>query len=37
MQVIYNGNCCKITAPEIIEGKHTKDFGKGFYCTILSE
>lgn len=37
MQVIYHGNCCKITTPQIIYGKYTKDFGKGFYCTILSE
>ncbi len=37
MQVIYHGSYCKIEEPRIIEGKYTKDFGKGFYCTILSE
>ena len=37
MQIIYHGSYCKIEEPKIIEGKYTKDFGKGFYCTILSE
>ncbi len=37
MQVIYHGSYCKVEEPKIIEGKYTKDFGKGFYCTILSE
>lgn len=37
MQIIYHGSYCKIEEPRIIKGKYTKDFGKGFYCTILSE
>jgi len=37
MQIIYHGSYCKVVEPKIIEGKYTKDFGKGFYCTILSE
>ncbi len=37
MQIIYHGSYCKVEEPKIIEGKYTKDFGKGFYCTILSE
>lgn len=37
MQIIYHGSYCKVEEPEIMEGKYTKDFGKGFYCTILSE
>lgn len=37
MQIIYHGSYCKVEKPKIIEGKYTKDFGKGFYCTILSE
>lgn len=37
MQIIYHGSYCKIEEPKIIEGKYTKDFEKGFYCTILSE
>lgn len=37
MQIIYHGSYCKVEEPKIIEGKYTKDFGRGFYCTILSE
>lgn len=37
MQIIYHGSDCKVENPKIIDGKYTKDFGKGFYCTILSE
>ncbi len=37
MQIIYHGSYCKVEEPKIVEGKYTKDFGKGFYCTILSE
>ena len=37
MQIIYHGSYCKVEEPKIIEGKYTKDFGQGFYCTILSE
>ncbi len=37
MQIIYHGSYCEIKEPKIIEGKYTKDFGKGFYCNILSE
>lgn len=36
-QVIYHGSYCKVDNPKILEGKYTKDFGKGFYCTILKE
>ena len=37
MQIIYHGSFCKIDTPEIKAGKYTKDFGEGFYCTILEE
>ena len=37
MQIVYHGSYCKIEKPKIIEGKYTKDFGKGFYCTVLLE
>lgn len=37
MQIIYHGSFCKINNPEIKQGKFTKDFGTGFYCTILKE
>lgn len=36
-QVIYHGSYCKVENPKILEGKYTKDFGTGFYCTILQE
>ncbi len=36
-QIIYHGSYCKIEDPKILEGKFTKDFGRGFYCTILEE
>lgn len=37
MQIIYHGSYCEVKNPKIIEGKYTKDFGTGFYCTILEE
>lgn len=37
MQIIYYGSYCEVQKPEIKEGKYTKDFGVGFYCTILEE
>lgn len=37
MQIVYHGSYCKVEEPRIIDGKYTKDFGKDFYCTILSE
>lgn len=37
MQIIYHGSYCEVQKPEIKEGKYTKDFGVGFYCTILEE
>lgn len=36
-QVIYHGSYLKIVTPKIIVGKYNKDFGVGFYCTILDE
>lgn len=36
-QIIYHGSYCKVEKPKIIEEKYTKDFGTGFYCTILEE
>ncbi|MBO6233392.1 MAG: DUF3990 domain-containing protein [Clostridia bacterium] len=37
MQIVYHGSYCIVENPEIKVGKYTKDFGKGFYCTILEE
>lgn len=36
-QIVYHGSYCKVESPEIKQGKYTKDFGVGFYCTILEE
>lgn len=36
-QIIYHGSYCKVENPEIKNGKYTKDFGIGFYCTMLEE
>lgn len=36
-QIVYHGSYCKVEKPKIIYGKYTKDFGTGFYCTILEE
>ena len=35
MQIVYHGSYCEVKEPKTIEGKYSKDFGKGFYCTIL--
>ena len=35
MQIVYHGSSVKVDKPRIIVGKYTKDFGMGFYCTIL--
>ncbi|MBR0350907.1 MAG: DUF3990 domain-containing protein [Clostridia bacterium] len=37
MQIVYHGSYCKVEKPVIKEGKYAKDFGVGFYCTILEE
>lgn len=37
MQVVYHGSNVKVDYPKIIPEKFTKDFGNGFYCTILKE
>ena len=37
MQVIYHGSNQIIEKPSIIRTKFNKDFGDGFYCTILEE
>lgn len=34
---VYHGSFLSIKRPEIIHGKNTKDFGTGFYCTIIRE
>ena len=35
--LIYHASYCEIRQPEIRIGKYAKDFGPGFYCTIMLE
>lgn len=35
--IVYHGGYTEIRKPKIIIGKNTKDFGSGFYCTIIKE
>jgi hypothetical protein len=34
---VYHGSYTAVKQPEIIKGKNTKDFGVGFYCTVIRE
>lgn len=34
---VYHGSYTAVMQPKIIKGKNTKDFGTGFYCTIIRE
>lgn len=34
---VYHGSYTAIKTPKIIKGKNTKDFGVGFYCTVMRE
>lgn len=34
---VYHGSFTAIHTPQIRKGKNTKDFGPGFYCTIIRE
>ncbi|MDO5410995.1 MAG: DUF3990 domain-containing protein [Lachnospiraceae bacterium] len=34
---VYHGSYTTVRQPDIIKGKNTKDFGPGFYCTIIRE
>lgn len=34
---VYHGSYTIVKIPAIIKGKNTKDFGSGFYCTIIRE
>lgn len=37
MLTVYHGGYIPIQVPEIRIGRNTKDFGPGFYCTIIKE
>jgi len=34
---VYHGSYTAVQQPRIIRGRNTKDFGIGFYCTIIRE
>ena len=34
---VYHGGYMPVEKPEIRVGRNTKDFGTGFYCTIIKE
>lgn len=34
---VYHGSYAAIKNPVILKGKNTKDFGTGFYCTVIRE
>jgi len=34
---VYHGSYIEIPIPKIIIGSYTKDFGVGFYCTLIKE
>lgn len=34
---VYHGSFIEVKDPRVLQGRYTKDFGKGFYCTILKQ
>lgn len=34
---VYHGSYLSVKKPDIIKGRNTKDFGPGFYCTVIRE
>ena len=34
---VFHGSYTTVEEPRIIRGKNTKDFGPGFYCTLIRE
>lgn len=34
---VYHSSYTTVNTPEIMKGKNTKDFGPGFYCTVIRE
>ena len=37
MMTLYHGGRHAVDKPEILKGCNTKDFGTGFYCTVMKE
>ena len=35
--LVYHGSYMEVSKPGIIRGRNTKDFGPGFYCTVIKE
>lgn len=35
--LVYQGSYTEVQQPRIIVGRNTKDFGTGFYCTVIKE
>lgn len=35
--IVYHGSSVVIQTPQILVSRKTKDFGKGFYCTVIKE
>ncbi len=35
--LVYHGSYIEVKKPQIIKGRNTKDFGTGFYCTLIKE
>ncbi len=35
--LVYHGSNTRIEVPKILKGRHTKDFGEGFYCAVIKE
>ena len=34
---LYHGSYTKVDEPHIVKGHYTKDFGAGFYCTVMKK
>lgn len=34
---LYHGSYTTVEEPRVLKGRHTKDFGTGFYCTVLKQ
>ena len=37
LMTVYHGGYMAVKQPEIRKGHNTKDFGTGFYCTVIKE
>ena len=34
---LYHGSYTSVEKPHVLKGQYTKDFGTGFYCTIMRQ